>query len=255
MWYIGDLKKRAKNVLRKSYWKAFLVSIILAFIGGNSGSGFNFSWLVNNSNGTEGNNVSSYGTTSDFASGILIGSFIIIFLLVFLAIIAFRIFVGYALEVGGRRYFVQSAQDDADLNYLGYSFKKDRYKDIVLTMFMKDLYNFLWFLLFIIPGIVKFYAYRMVPYILADNPNIGYARAIELSNKMTRGSKFKMWLLDLSFIGWYILGVLALFIGTIFVLPYVNATYGELYMELRGKALSNGICNNKELQIAEIETL
>ena len=54
-------------------------------------------------------------------------------------------------------------------------------------MLLRAFYNFLWTLLFIIPGIIKSYAYRMVPYILSDNPTIGYKRAIELSNDMTRG--------------------------------------------------------------------
>jgi hypothetical protein len=252
MWYISDLKKRAWEVLKKSYWKAFLVSIILAFVGGNSEHGFNFNWIMRNSNNSDIGNSSWPQAYFDRISGLLLGAFIIIFILVFLAVMAFRIFVGYALEVGCRRYFVQAAQEDADLNYLGYSFKKDRYKNIILTMFMRSLYNFLWFLLFIIPGIMKYYAYRMVPYILTDNPNIGYNRAIELSNQMTRGSKFKMWVLDISFIGWYILGLLAFAIGIIFVIPYVNSTNAELYIELRKNAFRNGLSTYKELNIAEL---
>ena len=252
MWHISDLKKRAKDVLRKSYWKAFLVSIIIVFFGSNSGGNLNFSWIMNRSNNSNVSNNGDVWNLSGALSSLLVGTFIVIFILTLLAILALRIFVGYALEVGGRRYFLQAAQDDADLNYLGYCFNKDRYKNIILTMFIKDLYNFLWFLLLIIPGIIKYYAYRMVPYILSDNPNIGVGRAIELSNKMTKGSKFKMWILDISFIGWYILGLLAFFIGTIFVLPYVNATNAELYIELRRIALSKGVCTNKELHIAEI---
>lgn len=252
MWCISDLKKKAKDVLRKSYWKAFLVSIIIAFVGGNNGNGINFTWVMNNSDNTNVGNTSSVENYWNHISGLWVGTFITMFVLFFLAILAFRIFVGYALDVGGRRYFLQSAQKDEDLNYIGYSFKKDRYKNIILTMFMKNLYNFLWFLILIIPGIIKFYAYRMVPYILADNPNIGFARAIELSNHMTKGSKFKMWVLDISFIGWYILGFLALVIGTLFVFPYVNATNAELYIELRKNALRSGLCTNKELQIAEV---
>ena len=252
MWYISELKRKAKDVLRKSYWKAFLVSIIIAIVGGRSGGSFNFSWLINNSNNSNIGNTSGTESYLNGISGLLVGTIVTIFILMFLVFLAFRIFVGYALEVGGRRYFVQSAQDDEDLNYLGYSFNKDRYKTIILTMFMKDLYNFLWYLLFIIPGIIKFYAYRMVPYILADNPDIGYVRAIELSNQMTKGSKFKMWVLDISFIGWYILGILAFGIGIIFVFPYVNGTNAELYIELRKNAFRNGHCTYKELKVSEI---
>jgi len=89
----------------------------------------------------------------------------------------------------------------------------------------------------------------MVPYILADNPNIGYKRALELSNKMTAGQKFDMFVLDLSFIGWYLLGILVLFVGVLFVMPYENATKGELYLALRQNALDNGVCSYEELML------
>jgi len=99
--------------------------------------------------------------------------------------------------------------------------------------------NFLWFLLLIIPGIVALYAYRMVPYILADNPNIGYKRAVQLSVEMTRGHKFHIFGMDLSFIGWLLLGLIAFGVGVLFVLPYINATNAELYAVLKQNAISS----------------
>jgi uncharacterized membrane protein len=105
-------------------------------------------------------------------------------------------------------------------------------------------------LLLIIPGIVKSYAYSMVPYILADNPNIGYSRAVELSNQMTEGHKFDIFVLELSFIGWYLLGMLLIFVGMLFVRPYEDATKAELYIVLRQNALDNGNCTADELLMA-----
>lgn len=167
--------------------------------------------------------------------------------MVILLVLAFRVLLGYALEVGARRYFIQAAEDNADLNCLGFAFEKQKYINIIKAMLWRGFINFLWYLLLIIPGIVKAYAYRMVPYILADNPNIGYKRALELSKKMTDGEKFNILILDLSFIGWYILGVMALFIGVLFVLPYVNATNAELYLFLRQGAIDKGLCSSDEL--------
>ena len=114
-------------------------------------------------------------------------------------------------------------------------------------MFLRDVYLFLWTLLLIIPGIIKGYAYRMVPYILADNPNIGAARAIELSDQMTKGEKLDIFVLDLSFLGWILLGSLACGIGVLFVNPYVEATNAELYAALKDKAYRNGLCTPAEL--------
>ncbi len=89
----------------------------------------------------------------------------------------------------------------------------------------------------------------MVPYILADNPKIGHKRAIALSNQMTMGEKWNIFVLDLSFIGWYILGALLMGIGVFFVQPYYDATSAELYLKLREKSLANGITTREELQL------
>lgn len=100
MWTRTEIKARAKTALRGSYWKAFLVSIILLIAGADGGSGGSSASGANNSSnmGIEDNirnmvvdNVAPYITT------ILAVSFIIV-LLAFL----FRIFVGYPLEVGSR---------------------------------------------------------------------------------------------------------------------------------------------------------
>lgn len=87
----------------------------------------------------------------------------------------------------------------------------------------------------------------MVTCILADNPKIGYRRALELSQQMVEGHKMAIFIMDLSFIGWRILGVLACCIGTIFVQPYFHATEAELYLVLRQNAINSGICGSGEL--------
>ncbi len=243
MWKIKDLKSRAIAVLKVSYWKAFLVSLVLAIVGATSGGSFNFTWNFNNSDFN-----SAWGSLGglEFPPALLF--FIIAFVcLIILMAIAFRIFVGYPLEVGSRKYFVEGQQYLFDLNHLGYAFNKNSYLDIIKSMFWRGFLNFLWYLLLIIPGIVAAYAYRMVPYILTENPNLGYKRAVRLSTQMTRGHKFHIFLLDLSFLGWLILGTLALFIGVLFVLPYINAAQAELYAVLRQNAIDNGLCTRDEL--------
>lgn len=238
MWIRSELKSRAKAVLRNIYWKAFLVSIVIALAGGNGGGGGSSGSGTNRSG-------SSINDFSDLLTVLLFAGIIVLFA------ITLRIFLGYSLEVGGRRYFVRSAQYQDNKGCFRFAFNERNYTGIILAMLRKGIQNFLWFLLFIIPGIVKSYAYRMVPYILADNPNIGSKRAIELSNKMTYGHKFDMFVLDLSFLGWYLLGILALVIGTLFVLPYENATYAELYLVLRKNALDNNWCSYEELSLSE----
>lgn len=234
MWTIGELKSKAWEALREYYWKAFLISLVIAIVSGNYG--FNY-------NG---------GTGADTNGGDAIPTMLIIFIIAVILIgitlfLAFRIFIGYPLEVGGRKYFVEAQQQHEDMNFLGFAFNKARYGDIVKAMLWRAFLNFLWFLLLIIPGIVISYAYAMVPYILGDNPNIGFRRAVQLSTEMMRGHKFHLFLLELSFLGWLFLGVLALFIGVLFVQPYINAAKAELYLVLRRNAVVTGISSNEEL--------
>ena len=84
----------------------------------------------------------------------------------------------------------------------------DGFKDygrILGTMLLTTVYTFLWTLLLVIPGIMKSYSYAMTLFILKDYPELQYDAAIEKSMAMMSGRKMKMFLLDLSFIGWAIL--------------------------------------------------
>lgn len=248
MWTRMELKMRAKSVLRRNYWKAFLISLVIGLVsGGGSGGG--------SSNSSSGN---GYGFDGSSAFGGFDERSIVIALLMFMLVIAvilfaaaIRIFLGYPLEVGGRRYFIRSAQNCDNRRCFRDAFNGCNYLGIISAMLLKGVFHFLWFLLFIIPGIVKYYSYSMVPYILADNPNIGARKAIRLSNQMTYGHKFRMFVLDLSFLGWYLLGLLALVIGMLFVKPYEDATKAELYLVLRQNALENNMCSYRDLMLYE----
>ena len=102
--------------------------------------------------------------------------------------------------------------------------------------------------LFIIPGIIKGFAYSMVPYILAENPNLSPKQIINISCRMTKGYKLKIFFTSLSFIGWYLLGAMAFGIGTVFVVPYERATFAQLYLAIRSDALDSGRVSLAELE-------
>lgn len=112
----------------------------------------------------------------------------------------------------------------------------DGYKDfarIALTGLLKYVYIFLWTLLLIIPGIVKCYSYSMTEFILRDDPEISYNAAIEKSMRMMRGNKMKLFLLDLSFIGWAILCIFTLGIGFLFLSPYKETAHAHFYDDIK----------------------
>ena len=144
------------------------------------------------------------------------------------------VFLINPLEVGTNRFFVQNLKLDANLREICFAFDHN-YLNCVKILFFRDLYVFLWSLLFIIPGIIKAYEYRMVPYILGDNPNIDREEAFALSNMLMQGNKGKAFVLDLSFLGWYILNGLTLgILGIFYVNPYIKQTNAALYLKLKG---------------------
>jgi len=257
MWTRAELKTRAKAVLKNNYWKAFLMSLVLIIsgYGGSSGSGGAGSSNNDSIRGNAGSNWLNYNFEygNDFFNGDILNRFfdrsevLVIASAVGILAIAYRILIGYQLEVGARKYFVQSADFKDNRGCIHFAFDGQNIKGIMSTMLLKGVYNFLWTLLLIIPGIIKFYAYRMVPYILADNPNIGAKRAIDLSREMMDGNKFSLFVLDISFIGWYLLGTLLFGIGILLVNPYVNSTEAELYLVLRRNAIDKNLLNYHEM--------
>lgn len=149
--------------------------------------------------------------------------------------IAVDIFVYNPIEYGCQKFFKRSMDENQSLGVMFNGFK-DGYKNIVKVMFFRDLFVFLWSLLFIIPGIVKGYAYRLVPYILSENPSMSKDEALQESNRLMMGNKWKAFVLDLSFIGWNILCLLTWGVLDIFYVgPYRNATYAAFYEAVKAE--------------------
>lgn len=138
------------------------------------------------------------------------------------------------MKVGKNRFFLNGFKGDVDIKYLVSTFNSVEFWDIFKCMFITGFFNFLWYLLLIVPGIIKSYEYRMVPYLLTKESNLTASEAILRSREMTYGEKWNMFVLDLSFIGWYILGVIFFGIGGIFVHPYHEASFAKLYNILSG---------------------
>ena len=233
MWTRKDLKDRAKMTLKGHYWTAFLASLVIALAAGGGGTSGS---AVGVESGL------AEGTSPEYAAGFAIGVTIAL-----VAGLAVSIFLASVLEVGARRYFTSACCRHYDLGNLGFAFKQGRYGNVVKVQLIRGIKELLWFLVFIIPGIIKGYAWCLVPYILADNPHLDHKRALQLSNQMTMGHKAEIFVLELSFIGWYLLGALCCGVGVMFVNPYHDSTMAELYMQLRHEALQRGDTTMEEL--------
>ena len=246
MWTRSELKERAKVAFKTNYWKCVLVALILALLAGSgASSGLRKSDGSENASAEQQQLVESLSELGD--SGLMktvlevaekasvtrnkfvsvsVGGLGLVGLV--LSLLVFN-----PLIVGCRRFFLQNTRSRAELNELGTAFK-DNWGNIILTMFLRNLFTFLWALLLVIPGIIKAYSYRLVPYILKEHPEFSGTQAITLSRKMMNGHKWDTFVLDLSFIGWWFLSLLTLGVLALFYVgPYYQATDAELYEAVR----------------------
>lgn len=263
MWTRKELKERAKEALKRNYWKIVLVSLIGMLIGGGLGSSGisgdgsdirdmasdnvkeHFTEHENDDVDWEGAEAVLDDIQMDIRpQDIAAAAFTVIVVLIVAAIvlaigIALDVLLLNPVQVGINRFMVKSLDDTARIAEVGYTFDHN-YKNGVKVMFFKDLYVVLWSLLFIVPGIYKAYQYRMVPYILGENPDMTYQEVLQRSKDMMDGQKWDAFVLDLSFILWHMLGGITCGLAEIFyVAPYVNLTDAALYSRLSRKDLAD----------------
>ncbi len=254
MWTRRELKERAKYALRQNYWRIILVSLLMSlFVGGVVGSSSGSSTATKKETVEELDGVFIEDETSDveqveehmgklarlvdenpFFVLSLVLVLMILFLVVFIVAMLLQAFLINPFKVGAKRFFSHSIVQRAEVKEAAYAYDHS-YKNVVKAMFLRDMYIFLWSLLFLIPGIVKRYEYQLVPYLLGEHPEMPSEEAFSISKKLMHGNKWKAFVLDLSFFGWMILsamtaGLLAIF----YVMPYRYLTEAALYRELIG---------------------
>ena len=120
-----------------------------------------------------------------------------------------------------------------EVNDLFVGFKK--YGNVLGVYLLQTVYTFLWMMLFVIPGLVKKYSYSMALYIFDDNENMPINDCITESRKMMNGNKWKLFCLDLSYIGWYLLSALTLGILLLWVEPKHQYARYLFYLKVSGK--------------------
>ena len=164
------------------------------------------------------------------------------------------IFVSKVLEVGLARFFLENKKyTKTKANKLVLPYRLGKAKHIAYTMFLKNIYTILWSFT-IIGGPIKYYSYYLVPYILAENPNMKTKDVLKLSRDMMNGYKWEMFKLDLSFIGYYFLGILTFNVSNlVFTNPYMYATKAETYIFIREISKTKGIKNSELLKDTNLD--
>ncbi|MCQ2435632.1 MAG: DUF975 family protein [Clostridia bacterium] len=143
------------------------------------------------------------------------------------------IIVAGPLTYGLTKLFLKQAADKKVMSIVDlFDGFKDDFGGTVGIGFMTALYTFLWSLLLFIPGIVKSYSYSMAMNIKCDHNDYGWKQCITESRQLMNGHKMDLFVLDLSFIGWYIVGALCFGVGTLWVTEYHQAARTQFYRSL-----------------------
>ncbi len=274
MWSRQELKERGRIAFKRNYWKCVIVALILVLFTSSGSRSSNNQNNTNNGNGNnitytyddllqdqqelqeDMNEIASgalnqgvglqQGVTgilgrflpagvSTILSGVFVGVAGLMLLIIALGVVLFNIVISNVLAVGGCRFFLKNSYNPTKVGEILWGFRDGKYVNIVVTQFLRALFTALWSLLLIIPGIIKSYEYRMIPFILAENPDIPWRDAFAKSKQMMEGQKMDAFILDLSFFGWNFLAALTWGLTGIFYSnPYKYATDAQLYLTLNG---------------------
>lgn len=237
MKYAADFRAIARNSLKGRWTLAVLVSLVAALLGGSSAGSPIADISFNNFNnpGAQGGgeHLLTGGSFMHPELALFLATFAIYFLAAILIFAALSLFLGSVVSIGYARFnlsLVDREQTGFEQLFGYFSW----WKTAVFSRLLRFLYVFLWSLLFIIPGIVAAYGYAMTDFILAEHPEMPASQAIAISKEMMRGNKFRLFCLELSFIGWEILCALTLGIGYLWLAPYRSAAYAAFFREISG---------------------
>ncbi|MBR5479174.1 MAG: DUF975 family protein [Clostridia bacterium] len=221
-----ELRVKAWNSLKGKYWMAFIAVIVAGIIGSVSNGFITF--------GQNLSEVLGMVDPSEMDSTMMAGAMLLNVVVIVSAIIGLivGIFVTNAVTVGLCNYFIKNTDSKPSLKDVFSGFKV-KYGRNIGTLLLVGIKTVLWTILFIIPGIIKSYEYAIIPYILADDPEISSKDAFAKAKQMMKGNKWRLFKLEFSFIGWFLLCILTLGLGTFFLMPYINAANAEFYAELK----------------------
>ena len=181
MWNRQELKSNARIMLKANYLKIVIVSVVFALL---------------TSSGYQSAKGAAKGSDADISlrhlTGIqwslVVAAFVGIMGVVIIAFLVnalIAVFVWNPLSVGCIKYFIDCRYGNAEWKDILFVFRNN-YVNVCVNIFLKQLFTFLWCLLLIVPGIVKAYEYMMVPYILAENPDMSREEVFERLNEVFR---------------------------------------------------------------------
>lgn len=234
----SDFRKIARDSLTGRWGIAVLTGLVASLLGGSGSSTFNFNLSFTGSSSSESSASFSDLSTAvqdipSTVTGFLIG-FVGIILLVALAFAVAFFVLSSVVGTGYAKFNLEllNRQEKPAIERLFSYFS--HWKSLTVANLLRSVYIFLWSLLFIIPGILASYSYAMTSYILAEDPDIPASEAIARSKEMMAGNRWRLFCLEISFIGWAILCTFTCGIGFLWLTPYQQAAKAAFYREVSG---------------------
>ena len=236
-----NFRDAAWNTLRGRYWWAVLAALIAMLLGGFSGqSPVNFRFASVDLSELSQNVQNAFNGQFDPQAFAALAR-PIMSIAAALGSIAFiysigLFIVGSAVELGFDLFNI-SLYENKGVPKIDALFSRfSIFGNALLLRFLMALKIFLWSLLLIVPGIVAAYRYAMAPFLLAEHPELSATEAIEQSKQMMAGNKGRLFCLNLSFIGWFLLACLTWGVGFFFLAPYTKAAETGFYLDLTGRS-------------------
>lgn len=234
----ADFRSTAREILSGKWTIAVLVGLVAALLGaiGDVDLGVKINIDVSGANASfefAGQTIFSTGggLNSDIGA-FLVGTFTYIMIAALILGVLYFI-LGSVVSVGYAKFNLNLADrmEGSFENLFAYF---AYWKTTAAARILQSIYIFLWSLLLIIPGIIASYSYAMTEYILAEHPELSANEAIAMSKQMMVGNKWRLFCLQISFIGWDILCAVTLGIGNLWLTPYKQAATAVFYREVSG---------------------
>ena len=236
MKYAADFRGIARNALSGRWTTAVIAGLISSLLGATTSGGLDLELNFEESGGLNfaGQQIITPDGGMNEQIAAILGTGMTIAVLAMLAMSVVYIMLGSVVGVGYSKFNLDlvDRQNEPEIGTLFAYFK--HWKNAVVAGLLQWVSVLAWSLLFIIPGIVASYSYAMTEYILAEDPELSAGEAIERSKQMMAGNRFRLFCLELSFIGWDLLSSLTLGIGHLWLTPYKQAARAAFYREVSG---------------------
>ncbi len=238
MKYAADFRRIARNALKGKWGIAVVAGLIASLLGAIGSGGPELNAELNDGNFNASLQILGQDmiSTNGGAEFWTVFAGIATYIAIFAVVMGIALFIlGSIVEVGYMKFNLDlvDRQKEAEIGTMFGYFQF--WKTTACARLLRGVYVLLWSLLFIIPGIIASYSYAMTTYILAENPELTASEAIERSKQMMSGNRWRLFCVQISFIGWDILSALLTFgIGSLWIMPYKQAATAAFYREISG---------------------